>query len=264
MEKNKYLKGTRKKISKMSEISKKGKIIKKQIMKKNDEIDVIINENFRTRLHLTYKDGIKPEGILKVSNVRGTVETNNKKSGDREITWYCNYVDNAGRIFYGEHMTNDYGPEPEMKWRPWQQQLLEELNTEPDDRKIIWYCDYRGNTGKSFFAKHMFTYRGALMSTSTNIYNVAKMLQKHSEKGKTKKVVIFDYFRCVEAKARKVGEALEYLKDGFVMGGRYKAETLTFPSPHVVILTNYLPDISRCSLNRWYIRILDKKKWNNT
>ena len=37
--------------------------------------------------------------------------------------------------------------------RRWQSNLTEEMNKTPDPRKIIWYNDPEGNTGKTFIAK---------------------------------------------------------------------------------------------------------------
>ena len=41
----------------------------------------------------------------------------------------------------------------DIVWKEWQQELLSELETCPNPRKIIWYYDPVGNTGKTFFAK---------------------------------------------------------------------------------------------------------------
>jgi len=45
--------------------------------------------------------------------------------------------------------------EPKPLEHIWQQELLEELATTPNERKIVWYYDNVGNTGKSTFARYV-------------------------------------------------------------------------------------------------------------
>ena len=42
-------------------------------------------------------------------------------------------------------------------WRLWQLKLTEELMKKPDDRKVIWYVDVTGNSGKTFLTKYLVT-----------------------------------------------------------------------------------------------------------
>ena len=46
-----------------------------------------------------------------------------------------------------------YGTQP---LRSWQHSLMEELTLDPDDRKIIWYCDKRGGCGKTWLTRACF------------------------------------------------------------------------------------------------------------
>lgn len=40
-------------------------------------------------------------------------------------------------------------------WKRWQFRLLQELRLKPDDRKIIWYNDPRGNSGKTVPSRYL-------------------------------------------------------------------------------------------------------------
>lgn len=42
-------------------------------------------------------------------------------------------------------------------WRVWQLRLIEELHKKPDPRKVIWYVDDVGNSGKTFLTKYLLT-----------------------------------------------------------------------------------------------------------
>jgi len=50
--------------------------------------------------------------------------------------------------------------------------------------------------------------------------------------------------------------AVESLKDGLVFSGKYEGGHRLFPRPHVIIFSNWFPDLSKLSLDRWDIRTL--------
>lgn len=151
----------------------------------------------------------------------------------------------------------DYGSEPDVSWYPWQRELMTELTGKPDPRKIIWYWDPLGNCGKTFLAKHMGMYRGAFTTTSTNVYHVATQLQEIVKKKGAESVfvVMFNFTR--DTKINKVYNAIESLKDGMITAQKYKGETIYLPIPHVVVFANYIPDVSKISIDRWNIRALN-------
>ena len=45
----------------------------------------------------------------------------------------------------------------DVNWRIWQLKLIEELAKTPDDRKVTWIVDDRGNAGKTFLTKYLLT-----------------------------------------------------------------------------------------------------------
>lgn len=168
----------------------------------------------------------------------------------------CNSVKEVGGIIAAFNCKPiNYGEEPTVNWKPWQQELYDELETTPDDRTVRWYWDPTGCAGKSFFAKHMGMYKGAFTTSKANAYHVATQIQDTMKKGQTILTVIFNFTRQCEA--HKVYQAIEALKDGMITAEKYHGETMYFPSPHVVIFANYFPDIKTMTIDRWSIRVLD-------
>lgn len=172
----------------------------------------------------------------------------------------CTSLKNVGGVIAAFNCKpSDYGIEPEVKWNSWQKDLYEELNSTPDDRKIIWNYDPEGKNGKTFFAKHMGMYKGAFVSTKANTYHVATSIDEFIKKnGNTVLVVIFNFTRQQEV--HNVYQALEELKDGLVTSEKYKGKTIFFNSPHVVVFANYLPEIKHLTIDRWDIRIIQDEK----
>ncbi len=149
----------------------------------------------------------------------------------------------------------DFGEEPVVKWRPWQQALIDEITlTDPDPRHIIWYYDEKGNSGKTFLAKHMGMHREAFVSTRANAYHVATQLQQAMLSGGAILIVMFNFSRQQEN--HKIYQALEEIKDGMMSCEKYKGSTIYFKIPHLVVFANYEPFLECCSLDRWDIRTI--------
>lgn len=166
----------------------------------------------------------------------------------------CTKLSQAGGVIaLWDAKPSDYGVEPDVTWRPWQKDLYQEITVPcTDDRKVIWYYDPLGHSGKTFFAKHMLMYHKAFVSTKANAYHVATALQRELFTGNKVLIVIFNFTRQTEN--HKVYQCIESLKDGLITAEKYRGNTICFSSPHVVIFANYLPDTSKMSQDRWDIR----------
>jgi len=215
------------------------------------------------------------ENTLKYHYKENTPYTNTEKPIDKseiEEVWKhdslkkallntCTTLNNVGGVIAAFNCKpSDYGIEPEVDWKPWQKDLVEELKNSPSPRKIHWYFDHYGNSGKSFFAKHFGMYKGAFVSTKANTYHIATALDEYIRANGQDSVliVIFNFTRQQES--RNIYQALEELKDGMVTSEKYKGRTMFFPNPHLVCFANYLPDITTVTQDRWDIRVLQNEK----
>lgn len=177
----------------------------------------------------------------------------------------CTSLNNVGGVIAAfKCKPKDYGMEPKVDWNPWQQELMNEIENEPNDRNIIWYYDEFGSAGKSFLCKHMGMYRNSFVSTKAKSYHVATMikhfLEDRSVDDNTYMVLIFNFTRQKEQKS-EIYDALEELKDGMITSEKYIGETTYLKKPpHIICLANYLPDVTCFSNDRWDIRALQDKK----
>lgn len=127
------------------------------------------------------------------------------------------------------------------------------ISEEADFRKIHWFVDLKGNTGKSAFCKYMKVKYEDLVTVITSSKS-ADILTCISGK---EKLVIFDFPRCSNVGTYCPFNALEQIKNGFITDAKLKKEarTLIFDSPHVVIFANEYPDREKLSLDRWEVRL---------
>jgi len=144
----------------------------------------------------------------------------------------------------------------------WQNTIIEQLLTEPDDRTINWVVDTEGNKGKTTFCKYLLgTFdKRVVVLTAGNASDVANALKNAKEGGSDLNdlmCVVFHYPRSAEHIAYKV---IESCKDGLITNCKYESGTLVFNNPHVWVFANEAPEQSKFSKDRWKIwTIVDNK-----
>ena len=130
----------------------------------------------------------------------------------------------------------------EVNWRIWQLKLVEELQKDPDPRKIVWYVDDVGNAGKTFLTKYLLT-QGDCMRYENGKSADVKFAYKGQKVSRSQETHV-NY------------EVIESIKNGVVFSTKYESEMKVFSTPHVVIMANFGPDRSKMSEDRWDIRWL--------
>lgn len=138
--------------------------------------------------------------------------------------------------------------------KPWQEQVKELIDEDPDDRKIHWFWESTGNAGKTAMAKYICKNYNALFlsgKASDAKYAVSEWLEKNGEL----RVAVFGFTRSVEDYVSY--QALEEIKDGLFFNGKYEAKMCIFNSPHVIVFANFPPDQSKLSADRWYVENID-------
>lgn len=127
--------------------------------------------------------------------------------------------------------------------RPWQENLLRYLALPAHPRKVVWYVDLVGNSGKSHFARH-YHEKSSMIVTGG----------KHSDiyyAYNYEKVVFFDFARSREDAVP--WEVIENFKNGFFLSTKYEVRRMVFNPPHVVCFANFHPDLAKLSADRWDI-----------
>lgn len=130
--------------------------------------------------------------------------------------------------------------------RPWQSEVVSLCDEAPDTRKVFWYYDECGNTGKSFLVDYLVSMRDAIVFTNGKMADMAFAYKEES-------IVIFDLARCQADKIDNVYMAVETFKNGRIFSPKYESQTKVFPVPHVFVFANFEPDRTKLSQDRWHI-----------
>lgn len=152
-----------------------------------------------------------------------------------------------------ENYESNYKPKIETplkiitELREWQKNIENILLTEPDDRTIYWIIDHEGNKGKTALCKYLVhNYKAAYVSGKAN--DIKHIIAELKEKPN---IVLFDYPRSLESYVSY--QAIEEIKNGIFCSGKYESKTIVMNSPHIIVFSNFIPDLTKLSKDRWNI-----------
>ncbi len=138
----------------------------------------------------------------------------------------------------------------DTEWRPFQKKIIDLLAGEPDKRKIYWFHEPVGNTGKSYLCKYLAIKYDVIIAEGKkdNIFNqVLNMIYE----GRQPLIILIDIPRT-QNNYMNYG-AIEQLKNGFIYSGKYEGGQAIFPIPHIICFSNEEPDMEALSADRWSI-----------
>ena len=144
----------------------------------------------------------------------------------------------------------------EDEFLPWQKKAIDILREEADDRKIYWFYSKAGGVGKTAFAKYCLVHEEGVMiadGSAKDIMNQVDMYMKNT--GNPPRAVMFNLCRSVEDHVSY--KAMEALKDGIGMNGKYEGGQIVMNPCHVFVLANCYPDATKMSDDRFVITCLD-------
>jgi len=135
--------------------------------------------------------------------------------------------------------------------KPWQRKLDIITDQEPDDRKVHWYWEKEGNSGKSFMVSYLCAMKDAVVFTHGKVGDIA-----HAYRGE--RIVCIDLARTQAENLQAIYMVIENFKNGRIFSGKYESTTKVFDTPHVVVFANFEPDKKMLSEDRWDIHPIKK------
>lgn len=135
----------------------------------------------------------------------------------------------------------------------WQKNIVNLMNGPIEERKIYWYFDKIGNTGKSTFTRFMVhKYPNKVLAISGKAsdikYGVMSFLENQDN---DLYMCIFDFERTNEEYISY--SAIEQVKNGLFYNTKYESKMVLFNKPQIIIFANFKPDLKALSLDRWVI-----------
>ena len=144
------------------------------------------------------------------------------------------------------------------KPRPWQEEVMNIIKWEPDDRSIYWIHDETGNVGKSKLLKYL-CYKK--LAKRVPLGNATQIKTNVFAQG-AHRCYCVDLPRTTgnTESMRDLISALEEIKNGWVSSSMYgKYQELMMQPPHVFVISNDLPNLALMSMDRWKIFYIDKE-----
>lgn len=149
---------------------------------------------------------------------------------------------------------------------PWQQRLLRYLSQPADPRKVRWYVDAMGGSGKSEFTSSMVDHEPELFTRcdagkQADIAYAIRTDLERINKPWNGHCVILDLPRQNEYNS--IYAFIEKIKNGRITSTKYDSKNLSWPIGHVIVFTNWHPDKEQLSEDRWDIQYLNKDDPND-
>lgn len=144
----------------------------------------------------------------------------------------------------------------EYDWRPHQAEIINLYKQEPEERKIYWYWDENGNTGKTTIAKYLCTKYKDVLYVQGKSADIKCGISKWTTDVGPLRMAIMGLCRSNEQYVSY--EALETMKDGIFFSGKYESGMCVYPTIHVVVFANFAPTIEKLSADRWIIRKIEE------
>jgi len=138
------------------------------------------------------------------------------------------------------------------KW--WQTEILELIDSEPDDRKVHWYWSRAGSIGKSQFAKYCVFRKNCLFFEEGKKSDIMHLIFEAPEE--RLECMIIDVPRD---NGNNISyKAIESIKNGMIYSPKYEGGYKLFNSPHIIVFANQPPQQERLSEDRWVITNIDE------
>jgi hypothetical protein len=139
-----------------------------------------------------------------------------------------------------------------VTWKPWQQNVIDLLSTEPDRRTINWYWEENGNVGKTFLFLYLSIKYDAIIADGKqqDVFNQIR-IWKEKKPYETPKLVLL-YIPRYNIEYINYG-MLEKIKGGLLYSGKYEGEKIHLKPLHMIVFANREPDYEKMSKDRWRV-----------
>lgn len=184
-------------------------------------------------------------------------EKKSKYSSLYEARFYC--ADPDKRAEHGKVWLRGWRPRRIVKTinpvRKWQQDLLEIVKEEPDDRRIYWIMG-EGGVGKTSFCKYLTIKHGAICLSGKASDMKNGIIEYTKSHGETPELILINIPRSYNSEYLSY-EGIESIKDMYFYSGKYEGGMVCGNPPHLLIFSNEEPNFEKVSADRWNFRKIE-------
>nr|WAE43157.1 MAG: replication associated protein [Cressdnaviricota sp.] len=135
--------------------------------------------------------------------------------------------------------------------RPWQQTIVNIVESDTSDRTVHWFWETEGNYGKTVLCKYLVHHHDAIVLSGKNADCLYAIQQFVETNGYYPSLCIFDIPR--DSMEQISYTAIEKVKDGIFFSGKFKSGMVMGNSPVVIVFANEPPNENRLSGDRWNV-----------
>lgn len=197
-----------------------------------------------------------PISFKSLKNINNRWHLEKSKGSNTENYNYCSKEGNYKTNMKEDRRNKFLNKYKDVIWKDWQNDILNIINSPPEDRKINWVWESKGNIGKSFLSKYLYLKYHTIIADGKkdNIFN--QILNFYENNTEEIELVILDIPRHNENYINY--GAIEQIKNGLIYSGKYEGGCCYFDSPHIIIFSNFEPDMTKFSQDRYNIINLNK------
>lgn len=172
-----------------------------------------------------------------------------KTENDKFPIEYCRKEDRGGYVTNMPKYKRVKSPLDGKVLYPYQQEVISLISNPIDDRKIYWYWEPTGNTGKSALVKHICLNYPGTLAVGGKAQDIKYAVQQLDEKPTT---ILIDIPRAY--RNDMAFGAIEEVKNGCFFSGKYESGMVLMDVPNIIIFSNFEPETENLSMDRWVIK----------
>lgn len=131
------------------------------------------------------------------------------------------------------------------------EEIMEIIQQEPDNRSINWIYSHEGGVGKTSTAAYLErNYEGVCIVNGKGT-DIKNSVITHINNDNPLDILIINVPRCNENHVSYA--AIEEIKDGIIYSGKYEGGFANIEHPHVIVISNFAPDLNKLSEDRWNV-----------
>lgn len=142
----------------------------------------------------------------------------------------------------------------DVVWKPWQQNVLDIIESKANRRTINWFWEAKGNVGKSFLCLYLDCKYDVIICDGKkgDVFNQINVWRTTYPNRKAPSVIICDIPRSYKDCQISYG-CLEKIKDGLIYSGKYEGGKIRMGPVHIICFANHEPDLEELSEDRWNV-----------